>query len=171
MAMNQNSFILSIVTIGMIMYSIGSCSKETTPPEMKIQYIETPSEPIVLKEHTPFTPQNLKSLLKDLNVRFPEIVYAQAQLESANFQSRIFIENNNMFGMKRARKRPTTNHGEQYGHAYFQSWEDCVLDYAFFQTTYMRNIKTEEDYFSYLSMNYAEDKQYVQKLKAIIKKE
>jgi hypothetical protein len=35
----------------------------------------------------------------------------------------------------------------------------------------MGSINTEEEYFSYLSQNYAEDKNYIQVLKEVIKNE
>jgi hypothetical protein len=38
-----------------------------------------------------------------------------------------------------------------------------------YASTYLSDLKTEEDYFDYLSQNYAEDKKYVSKLKTIIK--
>lgn len=131
---------------------------------------ENNSANIVEKEPAnPFNISNLKELISELDIKFEEIVLAQAYLESGNFTSRIFRENNNMFGMKCARKRMTTHQGEQYGHAYFDTWEDCVLDYAYFQHTYAWNITTEKEYFQYLADNYAEDSLYVYKLKSIIR--
>lgn len=159
-----SSLLFFSTVAGIIMYMVGSCSE--TEVNKTVQYVE--SEPIVIKEHEPFSKENLKLLINELNIRFADIVFAQALLESGNFRSRIFLENNNMFGMKCARRRPTTHHGELHGHAYFQTWEDCVLDYAFFQTTYMKHISTKKEYFQYLADNYAEDPKYIDKLKIII---
>jgi flagellum-specific peptidoglycan hydrolase FlgJ len=72
--------------------------------------------------------------------------------------------------MKCATRRPTTNKGEQHNHAYFDTWKDCVIDYAFFSAQYLDDIKTEKEYFEYLSQNYAEDTTYISKLKKIIEK-
>jgi flagellum-specific peptidoglycan hydrolase FlgJ len=70
-----------------------------------------------------------------------------------------------MFGMKEAKRRPTTNKGTQNGHAYFESWKDCVIDYAFYQAAYLNSLKTEDQYYQYLSASYAEDPNYVTKVR------
>jgi hypothetical protein len=123
-----------------------------------------------LKEKA-FSPAKLKSYILELNIRFPHIIYAQARLESGNFNSKIFKTNNNLFGMKVAKKRPTTNKGEENGHAYYETWQESVVDYAFYQAQYLNDIKTESDYFVYLKQNYAEDTNYVDRLKRIINEE
>ncbi len=71
--------------------------------------------------------------------------------------------------MKVAKIRPTTNTGENRGHATFDTWRDCVVDYAFYQAMYLKDIKTEDQYFQYLRLYYAEDPNYVPKLRLIIK--
>lgn len=57
-----------------------------------------------------------------------KILIAQAAFETGNFASRIFKENNNLFGMKLPRVRQTTATGEKYGHAKFSSLEDSIQD-------------------------------------------
>ena len=120
---------------------------------------------IIIENEILFSEPALKNLLLELNIRFPHIVLAQSKLESGNFKSRIFLENNNMFGMKEAKRRPTTNKGTQNGHAYFESWKDCVIDYAFYQAAYLNSLKTEDQYYQYLSASYAEDPNYVVKVR------
>ena len=122
---------------------------------------------IIIKDEVPFTEENLKNLLLELNVRFPHIVLAQAKLESGNFKSHMFLENNNIFGMKEAKRRPTTNKGTQNGHAYYENWKDCVIDYAFYQAAYLNNLRNEAQYYQYLSASYAEDPRYIGKVKSI----
>ena len=132
-----------------------------------IKYISEETKTLILNEKDEFTSDKLKQFILELNIKFPHIVYAQAKLESRNFKSRIFRENHNLFGMKVARKRPTTNKGEQYNHAYFDSWKDCVVDYAFYQAAYLSDLKTEHEYLEYLKLNYAEDGKYIQKVKQL----
>ena len=117
-----------------------------------------------------FSEENLVRYIKELNIRFPHIVLAQAKLESGNFKSRIFKENNNLFGMKCATRRPYTHKGENRGHAKYARWQDCVIDYALFQAAYLSKKKTESEYFAYLSDNYAQNPNYVALLKDIIRK-
>jgi len=123
---------------------------------------------IIIKEHNKFDRTSMMYYMKDINIKFPYIVYAQAVLESNDFTSNIFKENNNCFGMKVATVRQSTNKGSQYDHAVFDNWKDCIIDYALYQARYLSNIKTEEQYFTYLEQSYAEDPNYIQKLKSII---
>jgi hypothetical protein len=58
-----------------------------------------------------FTQDKLVGLLKDLNVKYPHIVLAQARLETGGYKSRIFKENNNLFGMRQATVRINTASG------------------------------------------------------------
>lgn len=134
------------------------------------RYISEETRTLIINSEYKFSVAKLKEYLVELNVKFPHIVFAQAKLESGNFKSNIFLENNNLFGMKVARRRPTTNKGENRGHAYFNSWKECVVDYAFYQAAYLHDLKTEQDYLQYLKSNYAEDPQYYQRLTEILKK-
>lgn len=122
---------------------------------------------MVLSEQNKFSEEAFNAYLVSLNLKFPKIIKAQAILESSNFQSAIFKANNNMFGMKEAKIRPTTNVGTNLGHAIYNNWRDAVLDYALYQAAYLREIKTEEQYYEYLGANYAEDTNYVSKVKKI----
>lgn len=118
-----------------------------------------------------FSKEKLIIFLKRINVKYPHIVMAQSIVESGHYRSKIFLSNNNMFGMKRSTSRITTSDSLQYGYAYYFTWTESVYDYAFLQSTYLHRIKTEEDYFSYLSCNYAESENYVKLLKQVIKRE
>ena len=109
--------------------------------------------------------------LKRLNVRFPHIVLAQSILETGHWESRIYQENNNLFGMKQARARATTAKGTQLGHAYYDDWKESVTDYALYQAAYLNKLRTEKKYLNYLDRNYAEAKNYDKNLIAIIERE
>ena len=111
-----------------------------------------------------FSEEKLINYLYEINLKFPEIVFAQAKLESSNFTSTIFRENHNFFGMKCATKRAFLHKGENRGHAKYESWKECVIDYALYQATYLHHIKTKQQYLSYLRKHYAEDPNYVDKL-------
>lgn len=117
-----------------------------------------------------FSQDKLVEMLKDLNVRFPHIVLAQARLESGGYRSRIFKENNNLFGMKQATVRVNTALGTQHNHAYYDTWRESVYDYAFYQTRYLSGAKTEGEYLYVLGQSYAEDPDYVTKLRNEIQK-
>lgn len=123
------------------------------------------------EDRNSFSREKLVEELKRLNVKYPHIVLAQAIVESGNFKSRIFKENNNLFGMKEAAVRINTASGTQHGHAYYNNWLESIYDYAFYQSRYLGTIKSEQQYFSYLSNSYAEADHYVNTLKTVIEKE
>ena len=118
-----------------------------------------------------FSQDNLVKELKKLNVRFPHIVLAQSILETGYWESRIYQENNNLFGMKQARARATTAKGTQLGHAYYDDWKESITDYALYQAAYLNKLRTEKKYLNYLDRNYAEAKNYDKNLIAIIERE
>ena len=124
---------------------------------------------IIIQEHNKFSEGKLIEKLKDLNVKFPWIALAQSMEETGNYTSKVFKENNNLFGMKEAKQRITTSIGTENNHAYYNTWYESVLDYSFYQCRYLSNINTEEQYFEYLSQTYAENPNYVEKIKSLIK--
>lgn len=135
-----------------------------------IKYITEETRMLVINQENEFSEVKLKEYIIGLNIKFPHIVFAQAKLESGYFKSTIFRENNNLFGMKIATRRPTTNKGENRGHAVFDTWKESVLDYAFYQARFLGDIKSEEEYIQYLRANYAEDPGYVDKVIKLSKK-
>lgn len=143
----------------------------TSNPANKVQNLSQEEKLIVIREYNDFSEQKLIEKITQLNFRYPHIILAQAKLESGHFKSTIFLENNNMFGMKEAKLRANLAKGTNRNHAYYDTWQDCIIDYALYYSTYLSDIKTEGEYFEYLKQNYAEDKTYVQRLKQIIKKQ
>ena len=117
-----------------------------------------------------FSEDKLKEMLGSLNFRFPHIALAQSILETGEYKSKIFKENKNLFGMKQARTRTTLSKGTQHGHAYYKSWSNSVLDYAFWISTYAYKCKTETQFYQLLDSVYAEDGSYTKKLKIIVSK-
>ena len=143
----------------------------TSNPANEVQNLSQEDKLIVIREYNEFSEEKLIEKITELNFRYPHIILAQAKLESGHFKSTIFLENNNMFGMKEAKLRANLAKGTNRNHAYYDSWQESVIDYALYYSSYLRSIKTEGEYFEYLRQNYAEDKTYVQRLKQIIKKQ
>jgi uncharacterized FlgJ-related protein len=143
----------------------------TSNPANEVQNLSQEDKLIVIREYNEFSEEKLIEKITELNFRYPHIILAQAKLESGHFKSTIFLENNNMFGMKEAKLRANLAKGTNRNHAYYDSWQESVIDYALYYSSYLRSIKTEGEYFEYLRQNYAEDPTYVQRLKQIIKKQ
>jgi hypothetical protein len=115
-----------------------------------------------------FSEENLLLIFKKLNVKFPEIVLAQSKLETGHYSSKIYFENNNLFGMKKAYRRPSTCKGTKYGHCYYDDWFDSVIDYVIYQRVFLSHIENSDDYLRVLGKSYAEDPRYAEKLKKLI---
>ena len=122
---------------------------------------------IVLQDRQEFSELSLIEYLVELKVPHPHIVLAQAKLETGNFTSTIFKENNNLFGMKRAYRRPSTAIATHRNHAKYHHWKDSVLDFALYKA-YVAQNRDEEQYMKLLASSYAEDPNYTKKVRRIV---
>lgn len=109
------------------------------------------------QNHFLLSRENLINELKAQDIQFPEIVVAQALLETGNFKSYSCINRNNLFGL---RKKDGT-------YMSFEHWTECVAAYK----KYIQKWKQPpNDYYKYLDdLGYAEDTSYTTKLKQIVK--
>ena len=123
---------------------------------------------LIINEANEFNEDKLIEKLDKLNFKFPHIVLAQSILETGHYESKIFKENHNLFGMKEARVRLNLAKGTQYGHAYYDSWEESVTDYALWYSTYAYKCKTEKQLYKLLDKQYAEAAAYVSMLQEIV---
>lgn len=136
----------------------------------EIKYLPQEEKVVIIpKRIQEFSEENLYSYLKELEIKHPDIVLAQAKLETGNFTSDLFLESNNLFGMMRAQSRPNTSIGvTNNGFAIYKTWKDSVLDYTLYYTAYLKN-KSRDEIFAFLQDKYAENPQYIHLLKNIIK--
>jgi flagellum-specific peptidoglycan hydrolase FlgJ len=115
--------------------------------------------------NTLFSPNLLMQALIDAGIQHPEIVYAQALIESGNFTSWLFQHNHNLFGMKLAVYRKTTAIGERRNHARFSDWFEAVKDYKLWQDAkFGGKLVSQSEYLKALS-KYAADKRYISKVR------
>lgn len=89
------------------------------------------SKPTIL----PFTPKNFAAYVKQVGIVHPDVAIAQAMLESgSNFDSNLFKEHNNLFGMKFPAQRSTTAIDKTKNKfSKYKNWQDSVLDYKLWQ--------------------------------------
>lgn len=153
--------VLLIISISVIIYFGMYKEKKIIATELKV----------ILLEQESFSQDKLVSLISIMNFSFPYIILAQAIHESGNFTSPLFIENNNMFGMKEPLMRINIASGSKRGYAYYETWKESLYDYALYVTCYLSKISTEEMYYSYLQQFYAEDPNYVSKIKNIVEQQ
>jgi len=108
------------------------------------------------------------AFIEKSDIQHPYIVLAQMKIESGNYKSNIAKTNNNYFGMRHPAQRLTVSLGNKNGYARYRNWAYSILDYALWQRRYAWNL-TEEEYLTKLSNTYAEDPNYIAKVKNIAK--
>jgi flagellum-specific peptidoglycan hydrolase FlgJ len=120
---------------------------------LPVPFKEKQEIPIIINDT--FSETLLKEALIEAEIQHPDIVFAQARLETGNFKSDYFKERNNLFGF-RARN----------GYMHFRNWRESVLFYANWQKKYYKS----GDYYAFLeNIGYAEDSTYIKKVKSCIK--
>ncbi len=143
-----------------------------SPAPIRTEYITAEKLLLIeIEEENKFSEENLIEEISKLNFKYPYIVLAQAILETGTYESKIFKENNNLFGMKEARVRLNLAKGTQFGHAYYDDWKESLTDYALWYSTFAYKCKNENQLYTLLNQQYAEANYYPQALKRIIKKQ
>lgn len=147
-----NIFISFVIGI-LIILQIYSYFKENKPSEIKVVIIKENQLDFFNK-----SPQEgLKEALEYYNVKYPDIIYAQAILETGHFKSNLCINNNNLFGLYDSKNKKYYT---------FDHWKDCIIAY---KEMVQYKYKDGDDYYKFLSdIGYAEDAKYIDKLKEIV---
>lgn len=122
------------------------------------------SENVQTQDST-ITDKLLFEYLQSTRVPHARIILMQARLESSNYKSTLFQRNRNLFGMKIPSNRTSTTNSGRAGYAEYKSWKESVNDYTLWQ--FSRNLDkiSDEEYLEFLGQVYAEDPNYVLKLK------
>ncbi|MDZ7633825.1 MAG: glucosaminidase domain-containing protein [Bacteroidales bacterium] len=122
----------------------------------------------------PFSEDLLIKCLEHEGVLYQDVAILQSRLETGYFTSDIFLNGNNLFGMRYPIRRPTVATGIYKEHAQYAHWSDSVIDYALWQKYYQsRGYKLEGEIDSDFhlvilkSIPYAEDPRYISKLVAL----
>mgnify|MGYP003436190249 CR=1 FL=1 len=155
----MNKYVLYIITfsIGML---IGMASIWHYYTVSEILEEEKESEDICVKwrtEHFKLSKENLYSELVAQEIDYPEIVLAQALLETGNFKSYSCRVRNNLFGLMH----------KDGTYMEFDHWTNSVHAYKKYIQKYK---EVPNDYYKYLNdLGYAEDSIYVIRVKEIAK--
>ena len=103
--------------------------------------------------------ENFFLVCKIYSIKFPEIVYAQARLESGNFKSKLFRTKNNFLGLYNSRIKDFYE---------FNHWTDCLLGYRDLLQFKYTGDDHYETYYKFLKeLPYAMDPKYIQKVRKI----
>jgi len=111
----------------------------------------------------------LYSEIKEQGIKFPDLVFAQAILETGHFKSTVFRVNNNLFGMRLPKVRKTTAIGKKRGYATYSDWIMSVQDYKLWQSSIPKKyLKNRETYIIYLQKVYCDCRNYTKQIKKIV---
>jgi uncharacterized FlgJ-related protein len=114
---------------------------------------------------------NIELLLEYVNLinsDFNDVPIRQFILESGWFRSQLFLEYNNIAGMKLPLVRTTTAIGKALGHAYYNHWTDSVDDYIHWRDYWKEKGFSTQYYYEFLrDIGYATSEKYEERLKNI----
>lgn len=146
-------FSAAIAILGISNYYLKSKVEEIKPPDIRMVHIVNEKQPDFFSK----SPQEgLMEALEYYGVKYPQIVYVQAILESGLGESSLYKRTNNLFGLYNSKE------GEYYS---YDHWTACIVDY---RDKIQSRLKEGEDYYKFLKrIRYAEDKEYINKLKRI----
>lgn len=115
--------------------------------------------------------ENLYHEIIKQGIEYPDIVFAQAILESGHFRSKVYKSNNNPFGMRMPRVRETVALKSLNGYAVYSDWQGSVEDYKLYQEYFFKDRKVSRNYYyQYLDRIYCKaGKNYSAKVKSVIR--
>ena len=115
--------------------------------------------PLAAKEEVVLTPEkDLYSTLLSLHVQCPEIVYAQAILETGYFTSDVYKRHNNLFGLYNSKS---------HSYYHFNNWYESVDAYG----RYIQYRYNGKGYYRFLKrIKYSESDDYIKQIRRIKKK-
>lgn len=100
--------------------------------------------------------EGLIEALDYYGIQYPEIVYAQALIETGHFKSKLCTQYNNLFGLYNSRTR---------SYYRFDNWWDSVIAY---RDKVQYKYKGDVDYYTFLvKLPYATDPNYIRKIKQL----
>ena len=145
---------ISLVVLSLGVIVLLDHYKRDDPPDYQVLDVVKLEQPEFLLKSPE---EGLIEALDYYNVEYPNIVYAQAILETGHFKSKVYREYNNLFGLYNSRTK---------SYYKFDHWSESVIAYLdFIQNKY----KPPNDYYKFLSdIGYAEDPEYINKLKRIV---
>lgn len=157
--MKQKVFnvLISLVVGALGAIQVHSCSKEDKPPEIKV-VLHIDNKDIQPDFFSKSPQEGLMEALEYYEVKHPQIVYAQAVLETGHFKSNVCLNYNNLFGLYDSKNK------DYYK---FNHWAESIVAY---KEWIQKKYQPPNNYYVFLEeINYAEEKSYTILLKEIVK--
>ena len=163
MKLEDISFILVAILLIIYIAVCSICIKENTK---RIEYLNNKLDSLIIDNNYSYsyittfenkTPEEgIDEALQYYNIEHPTIVKAQAILETARFTSDLCVKNNNLFGLYDSKNK-------RY-YSYNHWWESIEA----YKKLIQRKYDNSKYYYMFLEdIEYAEDKEYINKLKEI----
>ena len=176
--------------VGSIIYSTSKNTLETEISILKSENMDTKHVNMLINKSGKYAIAGKQVIPTDSLIKvyelamksdawYPEVIYAQAVLESSSGKSELARTCNNLFGMKKASTRPNTQINYMVNertslekiYGVYMNWQHSVIDRILWDEWVFSGKKpTKEQYMAKLGGVYAEDKQYVSKLNKIIER-
>ena len=139
------------------MSQVHSCSKRDKPPEIKV-VLHIDNKDIQPDFFNKLPQEGLMEALEYYEIKHPQIVYAQAILETGHFKSNVCLNYNNLFGLYDSKNK------DYYK---FNHWAESIVAY---KEWIQKKYQPPNNYYTFLEeINYAEGKSYTRLLKEIVK--
>lgn len=154
-------FVIIIVLMLLAMFELNlSRIERNTRQPIKVETTNCESEILLFPDSilTRHPKECIRPLLNYFDIKYPNVVEAQARLESAHFTSDVFYNNHNMFGLSRA--------GKYYK---FKHWWESIIAYRFMVQDRYDGEDNDTAYLNWICTFYAEDTLYRQKILAVMK--
>ena len=154
--MKQKVFnvLISLVVGVLVVVQVLPYLKEDEPPEIKVVHIVSEEQPDFFSKSSQ---EGLMEALEYYEVKHPQIVYAQAILETGHFKSNVCLNYNNLFGLYDSKNK------DYYK---FNHWAESIVAY---KEWIQKKYQPPNNYYVFLEeVNYASDKEYISILKSIV---
>ena len=156
--MKQKVFnvLISLVVGALGAIQVHSCSKRDKPPEIKV-VLHIDNKDIQPDFFNKLPQEGLMEALEYYEIKHPQIVYAQAILETGHFKSNVCLNYNNLFGLYDSKNK------DYYK---FNHWAESIVAY---KEWIQKKYQPPNNYYVFLEeINYASDKEYISILKSIV---
>ena len=158
---NTITVFMLVITLAflVIIFSVALLRTEVNELTLKVDSLETCNN--VIYENIPTfesksPEEGIDEALLYYDIKHPTIVKAQAILETAHFSSDLCVKNNNLFGLYDSKNK-------RY-YSYNHWWESIIA----YKKTIQKRYENSRYYYMFLEdIEYAEDKEYINKLKEI----
>ena len=159
MRMNRQRWVIILLLGFLVGFPIMSSKKVVQENEIENEIsINVDSLRVEYNKSVPVK-EGLMLALEHFEIQHPEIVYAQAIIETGNFKSKNCTIHNNLFGLYNSKAR-------RYHR--FEHWIDAVIAY---KKWIQRRYRKGENYYSFLErIGYAEDPDYTRKVRKALRR-